>query len=52
MIYDLRGGLAKQKIASDIVWWGEAPDEPAREDARPTGILSCAETDSKHPLPA
>jgi len=19
-----------------LLWWGEAPDEPAREDARPT----------------
>jgi UDP-N-acetylglucosamine--N-acetylmuramyl-(pentapeptide) pyrophosphoryl-undecaprenol N-acetylglucosamine transferase len=22
-------------------WWGEAPDEPAREDARPTKICEC-----------
>jgi hypothetical protein len=25
-----------QKVESLSFWWGEAPDEPAREDARPT----------------
>jgi len=24
-------------VGSGSVWWGEATDEPAREDARPTG---------------
>jgi hypothetical protein len=27
---------------TDPVWWGEATDEPAREDARPTAIANCA----------
>src|SRR5262245_24903383 len=26
----------KPKAIDCSVWWGEAPDEPAREDARPT----------------
>src|SRR5262245_17011503 len=36
------GGLAVRSV-----WWGEAPDEPAREDARPTG--SCKLTHYRGP---
>ena len=25
-------------MGSDSIWWGEATDEPAREDARPTEV--------------
>ena len=34
--YKLRFAIVRQ-LVSGSVWWGEAPDEPAREDARPTG---------------
>jgi hypothetical protein len=29
---------AGQFLGSGTVWWGEATDEPAREDARPTNM--------------
>jgi hypothetical protein len=32
----------KQKKTGDLLWWGEAPDEPAREDARPTKEMDCS----------
>src|SRR2546425_12763603 len=29
--------VASDNFGSGSVWWGEATDEPAREDVRPTG---------------
>jgi len=32
------------RIQSKLIWWGEAPDEPAREDARPTFWIGATST--------
>ena len=29
-------GKARHSVRAALDWWGEATDEPAREDARPT----------------
>ena len=35
---DLGFQQSKFDVAISTVWWGEAPDEPAREDSRPTNF--------------
>jgi hypothetical protein len=35
---------AEAILGSDSFWWGEATDEPAREDARPTEMANCVTT--------
>src|SRR5439155_14123250 len=37
----------RRKYGSGTVWWGEATDEPARADARPTENANCT-TDRKY----
>lgn len=37
----LIGGFRRKLLKKDgsvLIWWGEATDEPAREDARPTKV--------------
>jgi cytochrome oxidase Cu insertion factor (SCO1/SenC/PrrC family) len=36
VLADIRTLMMKEKSRSSAIWWGEAPVEPAREDARPT----------------
>jgi mono/diheme cytochrome c family protein len=36
--------LGDEDLGSDSFWWGEAADEPAREDARPTEMANCVTT--------
>ena len=35
---------------SALIWWGEAPDDPAREDARATHIANQDTTNRLHRL--